>query len=120
MHNFSTFLPRLVLFYFGIMAILTGEKWNYTMGRQVHYFQHFFQMRKQKWSSCCGTAVMNPIRIHEEKGLISGLTWWVKDLALLWLCCRPAAAALIQPLAWEFPYANKQTNERPKKKKFFF
>ena len=27
------------------------------------------------------------------------------DLALLWLWCRPAAAALIQPLAWELPYA---------------
>ena len=27
------------------------------------------------------------------------------DLALLWLWCRPAATALIQPLAWEPPYA---------------
>ena len=27
------------------------------------------------------------------------------NLALLWLWCRPAAAALIQPLAWERPYA---------------
>ena len=27
------------------------------------------------------------------------------DLALLWLYCRPAAVALIQPLAWELPYA---------------
>ena len=27
------------------------------------------------------------------------------DLALLWLWPRPAAAALIQPLAWELPYA---------------
>ena len=27
------------------------------------------------------------------------------DLALLWLWCRPAAAAPIQPLAWELPYA---------------
>ena len=27
------------------------------------------------------------------------------DPALLWLGGRPAAAALIQPLAWEFPYA---------------
>ena len=26
------------------------------------------------------------------------------DLALLWLCCRPAAVVLIQPLAWEPPY----------------
>jgi len=27
------------------------------------------------------------------------------DMALLWLWCRLAAAALIQPLAWEPPYA---------------
>ena len=27
------------------------------------------------------------------------------DPALLWLWCRPAAAALIRPLAWELPYA---------------
>ena len=27
------------------------------------------------------------------------------DPALLWLWCRPAAAATIQPLAWELPYA---------------
>jgi len=26
-------------------------------------------------------------------------------LALLWLWCRPAAAALILPLVWEPPYA---------------
>ena len=27
------------------------------------------------------------------------------DLVLLWLWPRPAAAAVIQPLAWELPYA---------------
>ena len=27
------------------------------------------------------------------------------DPALLWLWCRPAAAAPIQPLSWEPPYA---------------
>ena len=26
------------------------------------------------------------------------------DSLLLWLCCRPAAAAPIQPLAWKLPY----------------
>ena len=29
----------------------------------------------------------------------------VSDPLLLWLWCRLAAVALIQPLAWEFPYA---------------
>ena len=38
-------------------------------------------------------------------GWILGLAEWVKDLALLWLWCRPAATAPIRPLAWELPYA---------------
>ena len=42
------------------------------------------------------------------------------DLALLWLWCRPAAVAPIQPLAWEPPYAVGAAQEiakKPKKKK---
>ena len=34
-------------------------------------------------SSCRGSAIMNPTRIHEEVGSIPGLAQWVKDLALL-------------------------------------
>ena len=40
------------------------------------------------------------------------------DPTLLWLRCRPAAVALIQPTAWKLPYAagaalkNKQTNTK--------
>ena len=41
------------------------------------------------------------------------------DPALLWLWCRPAAAALIRPLTWEFPYAVGVALKRQKKKKFF-
>ena len=45
------------------------------------------------------------------------------DSALLWLWCRPVAAALIGPLAWEPPYAAGAAQEvakkRPKKKKKF-
>ena len=38
------------------------------------------------------------------------------DLALLWLRCRLAATALIQPLAWKFPYA-ADVPHPPKKEK---
>ena len=64
----------------------------------------------------------NLMRNHEVADWIPGLAQWVKegsgvavscgvgcrhgsDPVLLWLWCRLAAAALIRPLAWEFPYA---------------
>ena len=39
------------------------------------------------------------------------------DLVLLWLWCRPAATALIRPLAWEPPYVVEAAQEIAKKKK---
>ena len=47
-----------------------------------------------------------PIVVQWERiQLVStGLIQWVKDLALLWLWCRPVAVAQIPPLARELPY----------------
>ena len=39
------------------------------------------------------------------------------DPVLLWLWCRLAAAALIQPLDWELPYAVRVTLKSKKKEK---
>ena len=41
------------------------------------------------------------------------------DSALLWLWCRPAATALIRPLAWEPPYAAEVAQEMAKRQKKF-
>ena len=62
--------------------------------------------------------VTNLTRIHEDEGSIPGLTVSCGighrcrlDLVLLWLWCRPAAAAPIRPLAWELPYATGSSLE---------
>ena len=68
-------------------------------------------------SSHCGLVETNPTSIHEDVGLIPGLTQWVGDLALLWLTHRPAAVAPIQPLAWELSYAESEAPKRKKKQK---
>ena len=44
-------------------------------------------------------AEMNLTRNEEVAGLVPGLSQQVKDHTLLWLWCRPAAVALIGPLA---------------------
>ena len=49
--------------------------------------------------------VTNLTSTYEVVSLIPGPTQWVKDPALLWLSCRPAAAVLIHPLAWELSCA---------------
>ena len=74
---------------------------------------------------------MNMTSNHKDVGLISGLAQELvlgKDLVLLWLWGRLAAAALTGPLALELPYAvgsalksqkMKQTNKKtPKNQKW--
>ena len=51
----------------------------------------------------------------EDVGLIPGLAQWVKDLMLQWLWCRPAATALIPPLAQELPYDVSEAVKQKKK-----
>ena len=40
--------------------------------------------KREYWSSCHGSLVMNPTSIHEDAGLIPDLAQWVKSLALPW------------------------------------
>ena len=53
-----------------------------------------------------------------DEGLIPALTHWVKDLVLLWH--RLAAAAPIQTLAWELPYATGVALKRKKRKRHIY
>ena len=72
--------------------------------------------------------VKNPQSVREDVDAIPGPAQWVKDLALphagrrssdlawLWLWLRPAAAAMIQRLAWELPCAKGAVGSKKKKK----
>ena len=75
--------------------------------------------------------VTNPTSIHEDADSIPalaqwilsflelwcGLKTWLRSQVLLWLWRRPAAAALIQPLAQELLYAIGAAIKAKKKKK---
>ena len=99
---------------------------------QIHFLSTLFK-NIWLWSSCYGSAVTNPTGNHGDMGLVPGPAQWVKDPAfavscgvghrrgsdplLLWLWQRPAAAALIQALAWQLPYATQVALKKKKQKK---
>ena len=113
-------------------AVLTEGRWFYARchpGDAPNH--HFRQNRLAVRSSHCGSAVMHLTSIHEDLGSIPGLAsglsiWHCHELwyrsqmwlgsGLLWLWGRPAAVALIQPLAWEPPYATPAALKSGKKK----
>ena len=88
--------------------------------------------KPQTWSSRRGAAERNPTRNHEAAGFDpwprsvgqgSGVVMSCvvgcrhgSDPVLLWLWCRPAATALIGPVAWEPPYAAGTALKRQKDK----
>ena len=51
--------------------------------KQKPKFLHFTNEKMRGRSSHCGLAVINLTRLHEDVGLIPGLTQWVKDPVLL-------------------------------------
>ena len=70
------------------------------------------------WKLLSWLSETNLTGIHEDAGSIPGLARWIKDLAFLWLWPRPVTVALLQPLAWEPPYAVDVGVKKTEKKSF--
>ena len=57
-----------------VFFLVKKPTWGSKMSKNVQ--------KRATWSSCYGSAVMNPTSIHEDVGSIPGLDQWVKGLAL--------------------------------------
>ena len=68
---------------------------DYCFGFPTETVTAFFLKMLQTWSSCCGAAETNPTSIHEDVGLISGLTQRIKELVLLWAVVQVSDVAQI-------------------------
>ena len=88
--------------------------------------EHELYRIQSQGSSCCDSVIMSLTSVHEDEGLIPGHSChelWCRSQTqlgsgvLLWLWCRPAAAAPIGPLAWELPYAVGGVLEKTNKQK---
>ena len=128
----------LIIFFLYLVTIspwTLSSSWVFFAFQSHKYLNILVNSESICWSSHCGSAKMNLTSIHEDTGLIPGLVQWVKDLrllwaagyvgwrcgsdpVLLWLWCRSAAAALIQPLAREPSYASSATLKKERKKKW--
>ena len=104
------------------IALIRPLAWEPPYAKGAALKEQKTKKKKKKRNNClgsshCGAAETNPTSIHEDVGSTPGLPQRVGDLALLWLWRRLAAIALLQPLAWELPYAVCEALKKKKKKK---
>ena len=91
-------------------------------GLNTNYTTHvtLTKIQKTDYTKCCPGCGATRSSIHCQS-VIKGYNYFGKHPVLPWLWCRPAAAAPIQPLAWEPPYAVgaalKRQNKKNKNKK---